>query len=206
MTTGDDNTFIGTETDAADGVTNSIVIGHSATTTMNNSVALGSGTTRFGLGVAPSNGGIITVNGTTAILTNGGAWQNASDRNVKENFVDLDNEMILKKVSALPMSEWNYIQESDTVRHIGPMAQDFYAAFGLGGNDKTISTIDPSGVALVAIQALYQKQLELEESHKELKTLKQEFASQQSQIESMSSALAELQRLIQPGTITDFTD
>ena len=37
------------------------------------------------------------------------------------------------------------------------MAQDFFAAFGLGASDKTISTVDSQGVALLAIQALEQR-------------------------------------------------
>jgi hypothetical protein len=58
---------------------------------------------------------------------------------------------------------WNYKSEDATVRHIGPTAQDFYAAFGLGGDDRSISTIDPSGVALAAIQELYRENKQLRE-------------------------------------------
>ena len=38
---------------------------------------------------------------------------------------------------------------------MGPVAQDFSAAFGLGESDKHINTIDADGVALGAIQGLY---------------------------------------------------
>jgi len=41
------------------------------------------------------------------------------------------------------------------VRHVGPMAQDFYVAFGVGADDKHITSIDEDGVALAAIKALH---------------------------------------------------
>ncbi len=54
----------------------------------------------------------------------------------------------------MPLSTWNYKAQDDSIRHMGPMAQDFHAAFGLGVSDKLIDTIDPDGVALAAIQGL----------------------------------------------------
>ena len=64
-----------------------------------------------------------------------------SDRNAKENFQPVDPRAVLDKVAALPLSEWNYKQDTST-RHIGPMAQDFYAAFHVGPDDKHITTVD----------------------------------------------------------------
>ena len=65
---------------------------------------------------------------------------------------------MLEKVSALPITEWKYKVEADGSKHIGPMAQDFHAAFGLNGAvDKHISTVDEGGVALAAIQGLNEK-------------------------------------------------
>ncbi len=55
----------------------------------------------------------------------------------------------------MPLSTWNYKAQDDSIRHMGPMAQDFRAAFGLGVSDKLIDTIDPDGVALAAIQGLH---------------------------------------------------
>ena len=78
-----------------------------------------------------------------------------SDRNLKENFAAVNGEQVLEKVAAIPMQTWNYIAQEDAIRHMGPMAQDFHAAFGLGPDDKHITTIDADGVALAAIQALY---------------------------------------------------
>ncbi len=83
-------------------------------------------------------------------------WTATSDRNAKENFAPVNNQEVLEKVAALPIETWNYKTQDDSIRHIGPMAQDFRAAFGLGEDDKTISTVDPDGVALAAIQGLHQ--------------------------------------------------
>ena len=80
-----------------------------------------------------------------------------SDRAAKTDFSAIDAKSVLAKVSALPLSTWAYIAEQATgVRHIGPMAQDFMKAFNVGYDDKTISTIDASGVALTAIKGLNQ--------------------------------------------------
>jgi hypothetical protein len=78
---------------------------------------------------------------------------NVSDRRAKTAFAPIDTLAVLARVLELPLSEWSY--KTDTaVRHIGPTAQDFHAAFGLGSDDTTIATIDADGVALAAIQGL----------------------------------------------------
>ncbi len=101
-----------------------------------------------------------------AHLTSGGVWTNASDENLKENFQPVDGTELLEKIDQLPISEWNYKSESDDVKHIGPTAQDFQRVFGVGENDKTISTIDPSGIALAAIKELNKK---LEQENRSLR-------------------------------------
>jgi hypothetical protein len=63
---------------------------------------------------------------------------------------------ILERVAGLPISTWRYHWEAPQVCHLGPMAQDWAATFGLGENDTTIAGVDANGVALVSIQALYQ--------------------------------------------------
>lgn len=83
----------------------------------------------------------------------GGSWTNASDRNLKENFIAVDNPQLLSKINAMSIETWNYKSEGKSVRHLGPVAQDFYAAFGLGQDDKHISTVDEGGVALVVVWA-----------------------------------------------------
>jgi hypothetical protein len=81
-----------------------------------------------------------------------------SDRNAKQNFQPVNPETVLDKVAALPISRWNYKTDRPDVRHVGPTAQDFHAAFGLDGcDDKHISVVDEGGVALAAIQGLNQR-------------------------------------------------
>jgi hypothetical protein len=94
--------------------------------------------------------------GSGAHVTAGGVWTNASDRSMKENFASVDVRAVLEAVGDLPIATWNYKNEESAIRHMGPVAQDFVAAFGLGGDDRTIATIDAEGVALAAIQGLHQ--------------------------------------------------
>jgi hypothetical protein len=99
----------------------------------------------------------------------GTTWQNGSDRNSKEGFAVINPREVLAKVSALPITEWKYKVEAGGSEHLGPMAQDFHAAFGLNGaDDKHIATVDEEGVALAAIQGLNQK---LDEKDAEIKDL-----------------------------------
>jgi hypothetical protein len=103
---------------------------------------------------------VIDGSGNVAIT---GAFSQASDRNAKENLTPIDPQEILEKVASLPLSEWNYRQDPGT-RHVGPMAQDFHAAFGVGPDERHITTVDADGVALAAIQGLNRK---LEASRRE---------------------------------------
>lgn len=91
-----------------------------------------------------------------------GTFSCTSDRAAKENFASANSRKILERLASLPIQTWNYISQDASIRHIGPTAQDFYAAFGMGGDDKTISLVDADGVALAAIQGLYQMVLEKE--------------------------------------------
>jgi hypothetical protein len=101
---------------------------------------------------------------------NGTTWVNGSDRNSKEGFAAIKPAEVLAKVAALPITEWKYKVEAEGTEHLGPMAQDFHAAFGLNGtDDKHIATVDEGGVALAAIQGLNQK---LNEKDAEIQDLK----------------------------------
>jgi len=94
--------------------------------------------------------------GSGAHVTAAGIWTNASDRNLKENFQSVDGREVLVRLSGLPITTWNGKAEDASIRHMGPMAQDLYAAFGLGDSEKSIGTVDADGVALAAIQGLYE--------------------------------------------------
>jgi hypothetical protein len=84
----------------------------------------------------------------------GGGWLVVSDRNAKEAFRDLDLDDVLARIAGLPMQEWQYRDQPGAVRHIGPVAQDFHEAFGLGESTLRINMIDADGVALAGVKAL----------------------------------------------------
>ena len=111
-----------------------------------------------------------------------------SSREKKTNFTALDTGDILATVAALPMSEWEFKEELNGRRHIGPVAEDFNEAFALGGTSDTISVVDASGVALASIQGLYNLMSERDEEIRELR----------SQNEVLLARLDALERRIQP--------
>ena len=109
-----------------------------------------------GIGTSTPTLGPLTM-ASGAYVTAGGVWTNASDRNLKENFATVTPIDILQKINQLPIPQWNYKNEDASIKHIGPIAQDFYSIFQVGNSSTSISTIDPAGVALLGIQALDQK-------------------------------------------------
>ena len=111
-----------------------------------------------------------------------GTFNNTSDRNVKENFTPVEPREMLEKVVALPITRWNYKHDARTP-HLGPVAQDFYAAFGIGPDDKHIATVDESGVALAAIQGLNQK-------------VEEQLKSKDARIAVLEERLARLEKMI----------
>ena len=111
--------------------------------------------------MAGGNVGLGTTAPTERLHVNGnvmveGVVNQVSDVNVKENFTAVSPQEILARLNKLDVTAWNYIADPDST-HIGPTAQDFYAAFGVGIDNRHISSIDTGGVALVAIQALSQQ-------------------------------------------------
>ena len=129
---------------------------------------------------APGSG---TQTGATLAMGSG-SWSSLSDRDAKANISAVDSQGLLARLAALPIATWNYKAQPDSVRHVGPMAQDFHAAFGLGEDDKHISTVDAEGVALAAIQALYQTVTEL----------KQDLGDKERQIAELRARLALLEQ------------
>lgn len=131
------------------------------------------------------------------VNTSSSGWSSISDRNKKENFEQLSGEEILRKLKGVPVSKWNYIDGSDDVKYIGPMAQDFYRAFGLGGTDSLgINSINIDGVNLAAVQALIIRTDELKKAQDELKVSNVKLDEQQVQIDAMRKELDELKALI----------
>ena len=102
----------------------------------------------------PLQVGTDSSNGNGAHVTAGGTWTNGSSRASKEGFERVDSAQVLARVAALPITRWRY-RGSEEGEHLGPVAEDFHAAFGPGGDARYIATIDADGVALAAIQGLH---------------------------------------------------
>lgn len=117
-----------------------------------------------------------------------GTFNNNSDRNAKQDFAPVAPAIMLEKVLQMPVSEWSYKVDS-TTRHIGPMAQDFYSALGIGTDDKHIAPIDEGGVAFAAIQGLNQK---VDAKDSEIETLKQQNESLQKRLTALEQAVQSL--------------
>lgn len=128
-----------------------------------------------GVNLQAGGGIVLDTNGNT--LTISAQPGTVSDRSLKTDFAPVSAEKILARVVGLPISSWRYTNETASVRHVGPMAQDFRAAFGLGHDDKFIEFVDEEGVALTAIQGLNEKiqkqNAELEQKQAEITDLKQ---------------------------------
>ena len=133
-----------------------------------------------------------------AHLTDGGAWTDNSDRTTKQGFVAVEPSDVLERVVALPITTWSYVAENEKVRHMGAMAQDFHAAFGLGTDDKHISALDTGGVALAAIQGLNAK---LEEQvaalQRQLADKDTKMAAHSARIDALATQAAEIAMLKQ---------
>ncbi|MDM8536889.1 tail fiber domain-containing protein [Desulfobacterales bacterium HSG17] len=147
------------------------VIGNGDVTRSDALLMLKDGTTTFKgpaiyFNETATNTPMFTFDTTTGIAT-ATTWTQTSDRNAKENFEEVNTRNVLETLSEIPIETWNFKNNDESIRHMGPMAQDFSAAFGLGKDDKTIATVDADGVALAAIQGLYdmlkEQQAEIEE-------------------------------------------
>ncbi len=144
-----------------EGVQFSVSDGGSGTNDANFEIAHANGTgyaprmSLLGTGAVTIRSNATGTNTGVTMAAGAGAWSSLSDRNVKTGVVAVNAMDVLARVSELPLSTWSYIAQGEGIRHMGPMAQDFRAAFGLGESDTSISTIDADGVALAAIQGLH---------------------------------------------------
>jgi hypothetical protein len=110
-----------------------------------------------------------------------------SDRNLKENISPIKEREILALLAAIPVSKWNYKNQDPSIHHIGPMAQDFHAAFGVGESDRFINMVDANGVALAAIKGLYDL---LKEKEEEMNRLKRENSELREEIRDIGRRLS----------------
>jgi hypothetical protein len=136
----------------------------------NRFVARATGGVWFYSGLAPSTG--------VTLAAGSGSWSSISDRAVKDNVAAVDPADILERLAAMPVATWNYAAQSKDVRHIGPMAQDFHAAFNVGEDERFISVVDAQGVAFAAIQGLHalvrEKDAQIEALRREMEDLRTE--------------------------------
>lgn len=179
--TGNSNTALGYDADVSfSSLFNSTAIGYGSRVTASNNMVFGNNAiVGWGFGVSPGTFalrvGTSTSNGNGAYLTLGGAWTNNSSVGYKDNITSVDGADILKKISLLELARWKY--KGTDEYHIGPFAEQFYELFNVGVDNTHISTIDPSGVALLGIQQLA----------KEVENLKKIIEQQQKQIDQLLS-------------------
>ena len=127
-----------------------------------------------------------------SLAANGTAWAVISDRNVKKDFAPVDSVGILEKLAAMPVTQWHYQWEDAGVTpHIGPMAQDFKAAFYPGTDDKSITTLEFDGVELAAIKGLNEK------VDSEVSALRAGNAELKQQNDALAQKLDALEKLVQ---------
>lgn len=135
----------------------------------------------------PITVGVDSSSGNGAFLSAGGVWTNASSRAFKEAFAAIDPVNVLEKLVSLPVQSWYYKGNHGDGQHIGPVAEEFASAFGLGSNEQYIGTVDESGIALAAIQGL-NKKVETENA-----SLKQENTDLHTQLDAVTARLDRLE-------------
>ena len=157
-TTGSDNTAIGFQANVSAGnLTNATAIGAEAVVNASNKVRLG-------------NTNVTVIEGQVAFTA-------SSDKTKKENFQPVDGEAVLGKIRGFELSSWNFIgHDPKEFRHYGPMAQDFFAAFGHDGvgqigTETTINSGDLAGIFMIAVQALEKRTAELKQKEAQIAVL-----------------------------------
>ncbi|MEO6191758.1 MAG: tail fiber domain-containing protein [Thermoanaerobaculia bacterium] len=126
----------------------------------------------------------------TGNMTIAGTLTQNSDRTTKTDILGVQPEEVLAKVDKLPISTWHYKGDAATVQHLGPMAQDFAAAFGLGPDDRHIAPLDAAGVSLAAIQALNRKVTEKQAAIEDLARRNADLEKRLADLETLVAKLA----------------
>lgn len=153
-------------------------------------------------GNTPGAGGNVGCDLTVAVPS----WTCASSRTVKKDFQPVDKASVLERLQAMPVSTWNFEEGADGIRHMGPVAEDFYAAFGLGESERSVMVQDMAGVSLAGVQALADRSdaqdariavleaqnAELLEALREAREAQQALTSRLENIESVFGARAQV--------------
>ncbi len=185
-TTGSFNTAIGNQADVAAGnLTNATAIGANAVVNASNKVRIG--------------------NTSVTVIEGQVAYTFPSDRNLKENFEPVDGEEVLQKIRQFHLTSWNYIgQDAKTLRHYGPMSQDFFGAFGkdavgTSGTPTTINSGDMAGIMMSAIQALATENVQLKTT---LAQQQKDFTARLEQLDSKIQTVSDKVELTKPAPQT----
>jgi hypothetical protein len=118
-----------------------------------------------------------------------GSWATLSDQSAKSGFKSINQKEILSLVANLPISTWYYRSQNESIKHIGPASQDFYAAFGFGEDEQTISMVDADGVSFAAIQGLFEIIQEQEERIRDQDNRLMEIETQLEDMERLVSTI-----------------
>ncbi len=179
------------------GYAGAFIIGDHSTTTVKNCTTENQIIMRFSGGYKfYSNSGCTTG---VALNEGGNSWSTISDSLKKYAFLSINGESVLKKIDKFNLRTWSYKgQDSTKFRHYGPMAQEFFSAFGhdkygVSGNDTTINQADLMGVNLIAIQALIKRTHQLSKQNAELK---KENAKMKSELTGLSKSVEELKTIV----------
>ena len=120
-----------------------------------------------------------------------GSWETLSDRDAKNSIQAVDVRQVLDALVEMPVNTWKYKGQAEAAQHIGPMAQDFYAAFGMGEDEHYIGTVDADGVALAAIQGLYQV---VQEKDARISALEKRNTDQEKRLDDFEARLTNLEK------------
>jgi hypothetical protein len=147
-----------------------------------------SGTGVVGTSVTGSSGSFVGGGGGSGLcFYNGGAgWNCSSDRNKKKNFKAVNARTVLEALNKMPVTTWTMKGDRNAIPHIGPVAQDFKSAFGVGESDLTINTADAQGVAMAAIKGLYGV---VKERDTKIVALESRIVSLEARLEKLESAI-----------------
>lgn len=131
-----------------------------------------------------------------SLAAGGGSWSTLSDRQMKNNIRKVNSDHILEGLKALPVYTWSYKTQDSSIIHMGPMAQDFYAAFKMGESDSTISLVDADGVNFAAIKALEVKTAELKLKEKEIDDLERRIKLAEEKNKALEERLKRLENAL----------
>ena len=130
-----------------------------------------------------------TLSSGAVLIAGSRSWSSLSDRTAKDDVQPVDGRAVLEQLARVPLSTWRYKAQAPGVRHVGPMAQDFHAAFGVGEDERHISSVDADGVALAAIQGLNEK---VESGRRKAETRMEQLEKENVELKARLAALEQL--------------